>query len=533
MEFISISFLNIFIIIFIFSISIETNRNNIIKINKQKFRYVNFAKNSKGDMIFYSTALEEYNNQRLFYGFKKDGRPLFENANYFKIIISNIPCQKKYESKIIFIKPNSSCENEYLMSVGKESSTVEIYDFDNNIIYRKPIERFSNLKTILSFRNEAFLLNNYSNYYLFGFTFGDDNEVLHFSLQEHQFEFSLENFETIDTSKREHSIDNPFSEKIGISCFKTDGNNIMCFYLKQDRNYYIFVYDSSLNDKRDYLINVINNLSTYEPFYKCIHLKGEIGVFSYYSNDLRPTFLFRKYENNNINNHTIPKIILKNTYQLINFISDNDIIKLDDNKICFSSIEKNKKKIYVILIILYEIDKDYQIRYYSLNLYDIGRITLHLDLVIHNYNNLIALGFSHFNNIQYGENDDKYYSALMILSYPNSTDKECNLYEYFKNNTNSTINDFRINLEDEMRIENNLFGYIFSGIVLTNFENCNNPAFISSLYNKNIGSIYSLQKNEKLKLSFNPNNIYSSFNCSFQYYYKVTEPDKKEYDDYP
>ena len=118
-----------------------------------------------------------------------------------------------------------------------------------------------------------------------------------------------------------------------------------------------------------------------------------------------------------------------------------------------------------------------------------------MDLIIHNYNNLVALGFSYCNNtFQCGTNNDTYYSALMILSYPNSRDKEYNLYDYFKNNCNSTVSDFSINLEKEVIIENNLFGYTFSGIGLTNFQNCDNPTFISSLNSNIITSNYNLRK---------------------------------------
>ena len=153
-----------------------------------------------------------------------------------------------------------------------------------------------------------------------------------------------------------------------------------------------------------------------------------------------------------------------------------------------------------------------------------------MDLTIHNYNNLIALGFSHCNNISCGTNDDEYYSALMILSYPNSKDIKYDLYEYFQNNSNSTINDFSINLVNEVKIENNLFGYKFSGIFLENIENCKNPKFISSLDNSNLISNKSiLNQNETIKLEFNPNSFYNTFNCIFQYYFKLIEPDLEEY----
>ena len=188
MAFISISFLHIFIIIFIFSKSITRNKTHIfsesiIKFKEKDFRYVNFANNSNGDMVFYSNAYPN-NKTRLFYGFKKNGRPFFKNEEYFYTFESKILEQKKFESKIIFIKPNNTCQKEYLMSVGKEKSIVEIYDFDKYRMYEKSIEQFSNLDVVLSYKNEAFFIkNNYNeNFYLFGFTYKYHNDEDHFFL---------------------------------------------------------------------------------------------------------------------------------------------------------------------------------------------------------------------------------------------------------------------------------------------------------------------------------------------------------------
>ena len=519
MGFISISFFHIFIIIFIFSKSITRNKTDlysksIIKFEEKDFRYVNFATNSNGDMVFYSNAYPN-NKKRLFYGFKKNGRPFFKNEEYFYTIESKILEQRKFESKIIFIKPNNTCNKEYLMSVGKENSTVEIYDFDKDIIYEKLIEQFSNLEIVLSYKNEAFFIkkNSNENFYLFGFTYKNinDGDKFYFSLQLHKFDFSLENFKQMTTKKNPVFIHDAFSAEIGISCFETDIGNIICFYLTKEGIYNIIVYDTNLKRQNNFNIDSNNYILVNDTFYKCIHLKAERGVFSYYTNDKRPIFLFREYEHNTtkIRNYTIPNIILNSKYHFFNIISLNDIIKLEENKICFSSLEMNRTKIYIVLINLFENDPKYKIRYYSLNLYNIENIVLYMDLIIHKYNNLISLGFSFCNNFSCGTNDNEYYSALMILSYPNSTDKECDLYEYLKNNYNSTINDFSINLENEVRIENNLFGYKFYGIVLLNFENCNNPTVISSLNSNNaITSNYNLKKNETLKLMFKPNNYY-------------------------
>ena len=284
MELISISFYHIFIFICIFLKSIERNKtdmylNNIIILNGYQLRYVNFANNSNGDMIFYSTACPN-TTQRAFYGFKKNGRPLFQNeSNYNNSINATIRNQRKYESKTIFIKPYFNCPKEYLMSVGKENSSVEIYDIDNRKIYEKSINSFSNLE-VQSFRNEAIFLqsNNTGNYYLFGFAFNQPtgNNIIYknFSIQIHKFNFSLKNFKNENTLIINHNIEKAFSDSIGISCFKTDNSNIFCFYLNDDRNYNIVAYDFTLKEKKSITLDEKCNISEdNKPFYKCIHLK--------------------------------------------------------------------------------------------------------------------------------------------------------------------------------------------------------------------------------------------------------------------
>ena len=72
---------------------------------------------------------------------------------------------------------------------------------------------------------------------------------------------------------------------------------------------------------------------------------------------------------------------------------------------------------------------------------------------MHNYNNFLAFAFSHCKN-------NNHYNSLLIFSYPNSTDKNVDLIlKLFPLSNNS---DLYINLKNETRIENNLFGYIFS-----------------------------------------------------------------------
>ena len=50
--------------------------NNIIPLGGENFRYNHFSINSKGDMIIDTTA-SPGNNERRFFGIKRNGRPFF------------------------------------------------------------------------------------------------------------------------------------------------------------------------------------------------------------------------------------------------------------------------------------------------------------------------------------------------------------------------------------------------------------------------------------------------------------------------
>ena len=111
---------------------------NIIKVGKEYFRYITFASYSNGDMILLTTAYPNQNERR-FYGLKKNGRPLFINKinnknNYFYSLEFNKKEEdgedSKYESESLVIKLNKNKTNEtgeinqkeYLISIAKKSS---------------------------------------------------------------------------------------------------------------------------------------------------------------------------------------------------------------------------------------------------------------------------------------------------------------------------------------------------------------------------------------------------------------------------
>ena len=135
-------FLTLLFGLFQLHFSFINNQNieyNIIYFKEEDFLYLSFANYSNGDMIFSSTAKSQ-NEKRIFYGFKKNGRPFFQNeTSYFYSMNSTKlkDWEKKFESDSIVIKLSDGSEKEYLLSTGNKESYAEIYDFEEDKVYKK------------------------------------------------------------------------------------------------------------------------------------------------------------------------------------------------------------------------------------------------------------------------------------------------------------------------------------------------------------------------------------------------------------
>ena len=75
----------------------------------------------------------------------------------------------------------------------------------------------------------------------------------------------------------------------------------------------------------------------------------------------------------------------------------------------------------------------------------------------HLYNKFIAFGFSFCQITNCTVEAGEYYSGFMIFSYSNTIDTSLNLDDYLFDN-NIDIDDFEINLAENTKIENNIFG---------------------------------------------------------------------------
>ena len=377
--------------------------NKIINVGRKNFIYVNFASYSNGDMVFLTTSYLSNDldkKTRIFYGFKKNGRPLLNDSYSYSIEINEtMPVREKYESESLVIKEsgNTTGNNEYLMSWSRMESLAEIYDFEKKNIYIKNLENLTNCKSkIVSLLNPFIpLISNDTNYY---YILGFINLNSEYVIQKHLFK-SIQEFKSKDTLIKNITIANFQAKCIesGLSCFQTEQHFIICFFFTSNSSYFIAAYNANLEEMKNFSFRpkIIN---AYCHFYKCLHLKGEISIFTYYNNSI-PVLLFLEYNNNSGFNNIIPEINLnkKGNNGIIlfeDYILLNDIIKITENKIYYCSTDKNKETIYIISIYLY--NTTYKIRYYIINIKEYGnQYTIHLEMKMHNYNNFLAFAFSH------------------------------------------------------------------------------------------------------------------------------------------
>ena len=513
--------------------------NNIIWIGEENYRYINFALFSNGDMII-ETTNNPGTTKRIFFGMKKDGREFFYKDNEWRYNYTMEGEGNRDEAEIFVVKINGEIgeENngkEYLVSIAKENQFAELYDFDNNKIYKKIS---SSLLGSGMVSPKGCALN---------YTVNDDNFILFsfisiniFNLKKMKFtsiNFENNNIQTVKSNFTYSIIGNQ------VSCTITNSNFIVCFYLYSNGYNYgtIVSFDSELNFKSSFQLLDFYGLNY--TFSKFIHLKEEIVVLAYYN--------FTSY-NNPFTTPQILKIIFRNLNNgifeeyLINQqsfvfldkykfnINDilNDIIRISDNKICTTSTTDLLDILYIVLLDIIKTEKII-IRYYKINIYSQYKLKLYSDMRAQLYNDLIAFAFSFCRQDNDRTNQDLHSSAFLIFGYPNGIDDSLNITDFLLKNNDIKINNITIDLKNNFTIENNIFGYEFLNILIQNKIGCCDLNLLSSTdENKLIDIGTHLNKEEKIKIAFKNNEEYNNLNCQIKYAYIVTEPEYNELEKY-
>ena len=490
------------------------------------YGYLNFAITQNQDLLVLISSFPG-TNERILYGINNEGRGYFNEEKKCTMTINDKKNLGKFESEILTFKLQSiTSTKEYLLSYSKTPQYIEFYD-----ITSKKIINFAEVSTFFETLNDvrqhvgAYLKLTVTNknYYLIGLISikyddkGKGTPIL--SL----IKFSITSLSST-TIKRDYSkVDTNVYDSRVVSCYELSTLYIVCFYKNTKNKYTMGVFNSNLNSQKTAELASGDNNDL--KFFKCCHFNGEIGAFIYYSNENPPhaTIELKKYSNNQITNE-FSKIVFSN-YEFYYNITNNDIIKVFDKKIYFVAVSLDKTKLYVISIYNYDQQKIMK-RIYEINSFAFNEFYFYNTIRIQIYNNYLAFGSNGFST----KGDS--FSALIIFSYPNSTDINNEISEYLFNNNQIKINNIQLSLRDICNIENNIFGHILTGIIIPKiYKDTNHYLALQDGTEIEEDNIIDIDEILKLMIS-KTDNIYTEFNYGMKYACRATEPEYEEYNQY-
>ena len=267
--------------------------------------------------------------------------------------------KQRYYGEIFTINiMEENVEKEYLVSIGRGGSSVEVYDFNLNKSYIKETTKIFNNRQINSARENALKITSNNQTYILLCTLAKSTNLY--------FTLNKINFSSIYVNEIDPSVESYYSEEENakgeiVSCFETKLNIIICLYncfIGKTFGHCLLAFNYNLEKlNTDYIQGTTKGKGTY--YSKCIHYKDEIGIFNYY-NEIQnsiyvsPYIEFINFKNSNntfepyMDTIILDKVTFNNNTQL------NDILKISENKICFISTSLEKDNLYIIILNIIE-----------------------------------------------------------------------------------------------------------------------------------------------------------------------------------
>ena len=502
--------------------------NNLIIYGREYDEIYNLGvSNNKNEIIFssyFKNNIIENKNNFLFYILDNN------NQSYYKLINTS-EYYKYYEFDSIAIPVQiKNKSNTYILSCCMAYCHL-INLFTNEILEINPFN-LSFIFNVYSNINALFQLNDKN--YFYG-SIIKENDKYYLSITSLNFIYN-EVSNSIEINFKKNNIKNEtLIEQNIISCFQTENNLIECMLVKSNNlELFIFLFDDNLNFKQQIKLDDI-----YECAYiKSIHLQKEIGVYFYlysYSNQEQPTL--------NLQNLIYDEIEKK--YKLINILNTNIILDIsyyysnDDYFIDYYGFElfKISNERFIILSTIY-------INMFVIALCDLYG-TNNNNLIIRYYKIPFLLynikfpsnpkGFILGNHIGFAMIDYSYASPLIIIFGRNSNmepDKiinlnivNDNLYYIIK------INDY---INNDKKIDNNLFGYEFFGLKIMKLTGISSGInyYLNSNNKKLIFENDTLNLNDGIKIDYSNAEIKANSEFYIELYEIFGEPEYNKYNRY-
>ena len=443
--------------------------NNIILFDFDKFRYGNFALNSKGDLI-YECSTEEANGKRVFYWLKKNGSFYFQDENGKKIPTKMIILQNngefpiRYESSFIPVFVNS---NECFLSISVDIGAAELYDFENNKFSFFSSLDFTNYKiyTLIS----SLIEDDYGSSKKYLHTFigqtKSDQTFQNFYFISQKYSFTKNTIGLNDGYTIQQKINQWTKNARVISSFKLDSNIIIIFYLNEN-NFLIKAYQNNDNDNNNFqelgtfTISDTNFIFDENLFYKGIYMKDNLGIFAFYYkiDQYYPKIKVIEISNNG---YSFTEQFNFELYSPGEFSTEtllNDIIKMNDNRFCYISSSRDRQSLYINLFDFFNNNKIIKERAYKIELYKLYKYMIYREITSIMYNNYLTLSLSACatDTCDYTSN---YFSFIIIFGYINGTSTNINISNFLSDfsefNEKNLIDEILVNIT----IDNNIFGY--------------------------------------------------------------------------
>jgi hypothetical protein len=330
--------------------------NNFVSIYNpyEKVAYISNTKNRNGDLFITTNSEIKENKTRLVYALRKNFTNYFtDNEGSYKImnlIINNLGGVNAYPLITSLIIDNE----EYIVSLSHQGC-FESLDYKNGfasgrntnsaLIFSTNVNKntFTSLKY---YNNSNIILNSY---------ISKDINKNYFMLQKIFFGKSNIN-KTRPVPLNETRSDKGLIDSV-VTCFEIK-EFIECLYTNSEGYYNVSVFDILYLEKV-YSKRIDSNKVTEKELYsKCIYFKDSIGIYIYYlSRNNKPKLSFLELVtspslsggdfklDNYLESITINS---KSEFDLGYGYANNDIIKLNDKNIIFTSVSNNYEKIIII-----------------------------------------------------------------------------------------------------------------------------------------------------------------------------------------
>ena len=485
------------------SINKNQSLNKFIKFSEDNI-YLLFKFRLKNNDILIISSTEE---KCFIYELKSNGENYYEFENNTNYKTMNLSREFFYlNGAIVKIE-----KKEYPLIC--DTFLCRLIDYEDNIIYQKYLNEYFENRNLLKNKNFlSFQIINLNNENQILFCISSDGGILlrKINILSKNLEYQLiSNF--TDNEKFLH-VNEDISK---LSCFITEKKMIECLYINENK-YWVAIFDELLNYKTKFALEneeyIVGEDGEYFNFYNCIHLKKEIGIFTYYIktkemdniqlhlqiNDLvlnDNKYIFKKFKNQNI----IISLNRDNSSDFNNdldFFSNKNLMKISDNRFSYV-FNYLGGSIVLVIFDLYNNEQNIMIKYYKINLNS-------QDINPKYFFNVETFNYNSFIGILLIFSEDNIYKKPLLAIFGNSDYEEnTKIILYENQNFEMKINEY-INT----KLNNNIFGYeVFFQI--SSIQEClNNIKLISTFQNKKIEINDTLYENDIILFDFtNINNI--------------------------